>query len=427
MCAASLASFDPPPLGGATRTRAFAGADAHSATPSVRLRSEAKEEVFVSHRRISIFDTTLRDGEQSPGIALQPHDKAEIAEQLERLGVDVIEAGFPGASPGDFEGVRAVAAAVTEPTVAALARTRREDIDAAREAIADARRSRIHVFIATSAVHMEKKLGLEPHEVAAQVRWAVDYARSGADEVEFSCEDATRSDPAFVAAVCGIAVRAGATTINLPDTVGYALPEQYAWFLAEVTRLCPEMRAATLSVHCHDDLGLAVANSLAGVAAGADQVECTVNGIGERAGNASLEEIVVALKVRRDHFEIETGVRTSEIAAASRLVSTRTGYVVQPNKAVVGANAFAHEAGIHQDGMLKDERTYQIIDPTEVGVAMSLPLGKHSGRHAFARACAERGVRLVGDDLNAAFRRFKTLADGGDVVALDEVLAEVTA
>jgi len=276
-------------------------------------------------------------------------------------------------------------------------------------------------------VHMEKKLGLEPHEVAAQVGWAVDYAKSGADEVEFSCEDATRSDPGFVAAVCGIAIRAGATTINLPDTVGYALPEQYAWFLGEVRRLCPELRAATLSVHCHNDLGLAVANSLAGVAAGADQVECTVNGIGERAGNASLEEIVVALKVRRDHFEVDTGVRTSEIAAASRLVSTRTGYVVQPNKAVVGANAFAHEAGIHQDGMLKDERTYQIIDPTEVGVSMTLPLGKHSGRHAFARACAERGVRLVGDDLNAAFGRFKTLADGGDVVALDEVLAEVTA
>ena len=381
----------------------------------------------MSHRRISIFDTTLRDGEQSPGIALQPHDKAEIAEQLERLGVDVIEAGFPGASPGDFEGVRAVAAAVSEPTVAALARTRREDIDAAHEAVADARRSRIHIFIATSAVHMEKKLRLEPHEVAAQVRWAVDYAKSGTDEVEFSCEDATRSDPGFVAAVCGIAIQAGATTINLPDTVGYALPEQYAWFLAEVRRLCPEMRAASLSVHCHDDLGLAVANSLAGIAAGADQVECTVNGIGERAGNASLEEIVVALKVRRDHFEVDTGVRTSEIAAASRLVSARTGYVVQPNKAVVGANAFAHEAGIHQDGMLKDERTYQIIDPTEVGVAMTLPLGKHSGRHAFARACAERGVRLVGDELNAAFSRFKTLADGGDVVALDEVLAEVTA
>jgi 2-isopropylmalate synthase len=383
--------------------------------------------VFVSNRRISIFDTTLRDGEQSPGIALQPHEKAEIAEQLERLGVDVIEAGFPGASPGDFEGVRAVASAVTEPTVAALARTRREDIDAAREALAGARRSRIHVFIATSAVHMEKKLGLEPHEVVGQVRWAVDYARSGVDEVEFSCEDATRSDPAFVAVVCGIAIQAGATTINLPDTVGYALPEQYAWFLAEVRRLCPELRAATLSVHCHNDLGLAVANSLAGVAAGADQVECTVNGIGERAGNASLEEIVIALKVRRDYYDVDTAVRTSEIAAASRLVSARTGYVVQPNKAVVGANAFAHEAGIHQDGMLKDERTYQIIHPSEVGVEMTLPLGKHSGRHAFARACAERGVQLVGDDLNAAFRRFKTLADGGDVVALDEVLAEVTA
>ncbi len=379
----------------------------------------------MSHRRISIFDTTLRDGEQSPGIALQPHDKAEIAEQLERLGVDVIEAGFPGASPGDFEGVRAVAAAVTEPTVAALARTRREDIDAAREAVADARRSRIHVFIATSAVHMEKKLGLEPHEVAAQVRWAVDYAKSGADEVEFSCEDATRSDPGFVAAVCGIAIQAGATTINLPDTVGYALPEQYAWFLGEVRRLCPEMRAATLSVHCHDDLGLAVANSLAGVAAGADQVECTVNGIGERAGNASLEEIVVALKVRRDHFEVETGVRTSEIAASSRLVSARTGYVVPPNKAVVGANAFAHEAGIHQDGMLKDERTYQIIDPTEVGVAMTLPLGKHSGRHAFARACADAGIELGGDELRAAFQRFKRLADERQAVTLYDVFEEV--
>jgi 2-isopropylmalate synthase len=377
--------------------------------------------VFVS-RRIQIFDTTLRDGEQSPGIALQPDEKAEIAQQLERLGVDVVEAGFPGASPGDFEGVRAVAAAVRRPTVAALSRTVREDLDAAGEALADARRSRIHVFIATSPIHMERKLGLQPAEVVAQARWAVAYAAARADEVEFSCEDATRSEPEFVARVCRVAVEGGATVVNLPDTVGYALPHQYATFLADVRRRCPELRKVTLSAHCHDDLGLAVANSLAAINAGADQVECTVNGIGERAGNASLEEIVVALKVRGDHFQVETGVDTEQITAASKLVSELTGYVVQPNKAVVGANAFAHEAGIHQDGMLKDARTYQIIDPVDVGVQMTLPLGKHSGRHAFARACAERGITLSGEELNAAFRRFKALADSGGAVPLDAVL-----
>jgi 2-isopropylmalate synthase len=383
--------------------------------------------VFVSPRRVQIFDTTLRDGEQSPGIALQPHEKVEIAQQLERLGVDVIEAGFAGASPGDLEGVRAVAAAVTAPTVASLARARVEDVDAAGEALAGARRSRIHVFLATSPVHMEKKLDLEPREVVEHARRAVAHARTRADEVEFSCEDATRSDPAFVALVCRTAIEAGATIVNLPDTVGYALPAQYARFLADVRGRCPELRDVTLSVHCHNDLGLAVANTLAGVEAGATQVECTVNGIGERAGNASLEEVVVALRVRADHFDAATGIDTSEIAAASRLVSARTGYLVQPNKAVVGANAFAHEAGIHQDGMLKDERTYQIIDPAEVGVRMTLPLGKHSGRHAFAKACAERGVELLGDDLNAAFRRFKAFADSGRAVALEDVLQEVPA
>jgi len=379
----------------------------------------------VSRRRIQIFDTTLRDGEQSPGIALQPHEKAEIAEQLERLGVDVIEAGFAGASPGDFEGVRAVAAEVKTPTVASLVRAHREDIDAAAEALAPARRSRIHIFLATSALHMEKKLGLEPHEVVESARWAVEYAASRVDEVEFSCEDATRSDPAFVARVCRVAIDAGATIINLPDTVGYSLPAEYAGFLAEVRRRCPKLRGVVLSVHCHNDLGLAVANSLAGIQAGAAQVECTVNGIGERAGNASLEEIVMALEVRSEHFQIETGINTCEITAASRLVSERTGYVVQPNKAVVGANAFAHEAGIHQDGMLKDAQTYQIMEPSSVGVRMTLPLGKHSGRHAFARACAERGVRLTGDELNAAFRRFKELADAGRVVALEDVFQGV--
>jgi 2-isopropylmalate synthase len=383
--------------------------------------------VFVSPRRIQIFDTTLRDGEQSPGVALQPHEKAEIAQQLERLGVDVIEAGFAGASPGDLEGVRAVAAAVTVPTVASLARARAEDIDAAGEALAGARRSRIHVFLTTSALHMEKKLGMEPGDVLEQARWAVEYAKTRADEVEFSCEDATRSDPAFVARVCRAAIEAGATVVNLPDTVGYMLPAQYASFLAEVRGLCPELREVTLSVHCHNDLGLAVANSLAAVAAGAQQVECTINGIGERAGNASLEEVVVALRVRNDHFDAVTGIETSELANASRLVARHTGYVVQPNKAVVGANAFAHEAGIHQDGMLKDQRTYQIIDPAEVGVRMTLPLGKHSGRHAFARACADRGVELLGDDLNAAFRRFKAIADSGRAVALEDVLEQVPA
>jgi len=381
----------------------------------------------VSRRRIQVLDTTLRDGEQSPGVALQPHEKAEIAEQLERLGVDVVEAGFAGSSHGDFEGVRAVARAVSAPTVASLARTRAEDIDAAADALADAGRSRVHLVLATSPIHMEHKLCLEPNEVVRLAGWAVEYAASRVDEVEFSCEDATRSDPAFVARVCRVAIGAGATVVNLPDTVGYAVPDEYAAFITDVRRRCPELGSVALSVHCHDDLGLAVGNSLAGIRAGADQVECTVNGLGERAGNASLEEIVVALKVRGDVYDVETGIETTQIAATSRLVSERTGVVVQPNKAVVGANAFAHEAGMHQDGMLKDERTYQIIDPSDVGVRMTLPLGKHSGRHAFARALAACGVHLVGDELDAAFRRFKERADAGGAVALEDIYLEVTA
>jgi 2-isopropylmalate synthase len=312
--------------------------------------------------------------------------------------------------------------------VASLVRTVQEDLDAAAEALADAGRSRIHIFLATSALHMEKKLGLEPQEVVHAARWAVDYAAGRVDEVEFSCEDATRSDPAFVARVCRVAIRAGATIINLPDTVGFSLPAEYAAFIADVRRRCPEIRDVELSVHCHNDLGLAVANSLAGIQVGATQVECTVNGIGERAGNASLEEIVMALNVRSDYFhDVDTSINTSEITAASRLVSARTGYVVQPNKAVVGANAFAHEAGIHHDGMLKDERTYQIMDPVDVGVRMTLPLGKHSGRHAFARACADRGIELEGAELNAAFRRFKERADAGGAVTLEDVFEGVTA
>jgi 2-isopropylmalate synthase len=379
----------------------------------------------VSSRRITIFDTTLRDGEQSPGIALQPDEKVEVAEQLERLGVDVIEAGFAASSPGDFEGVQAVARSVRRATVATLCRTRQEDIDAGAEALAGAHRSRLHVFIATSPVHMAKKLELEPEEVLERVAWAVAYASERADEVEFSAEDATRSEVSFLARVCAAAIRAGATTVNLPDTVGYALPHDYARLLRTVRHLCRELDGVTLSVHCHDDLGLAVANSLAGIGAGARQVECTVNGIGERAGNAALEEIVMALRVRRDGFAAQTRVDPAQIGSASRLVERVTGYFVPRNKAVVGANAFAHEAGIHQDGLLKDTATYQIMDPAELGLEMTLPLGKHSGRHAFAQACADAGLVLAGDELAGAFARFKALADRGRPVTVGEVVTEV--
>jgi 2-isopropylmalate synthase len=381
----------------------------------------------VSSRRIQIFDTTLRDGEQSPGIALRPEEKVEIAEQLERLGVDVIEAGFAAASPGDFEGVRAVATVARRATVATLCRTRREDLDAGADALRDARRSRLHIFLATSPIHMQKKLRLTPDEVAAQAAWAVGYARGRVDEVEFSCEDATRSDPAFVARVCREVVAAGADVVNLPDTVGYALPNEYAGFFDEVRRLCPELESVTISAHCHDDLGLAVANSLAAVEAGVGQVECTMNGIGERAGNAALEEIVMALRVREERLAVDTGIDLAEIGASSALVERLTGYAVPPNKAIVGANAFAHEAGIHQDGLLKDTTTYQIIEPKELGLAMTLPLGKHSGRHAFARACADAGLQLDEELLSQAFMRFKALADSGKHVSLDALFVEVTA
>ena len=381
----------------------------------------------MSSRRIQIFDTTLRDGEQSPGIALQPEEKAEIAEQLERLGVDVIEAGFAAASPGDFEGVRAVAAAARRATVASLCRTRREDLDAGAEALQDARRSRLHIFLATSPIHMQKKLRLTPDEVVAQAAWAIAYGRALADEIEFSCEDATRSDPSFVARVCREAIAAGADVVNLPDTVGFALPNEYAAFFDEVRGLCPELESVTLSAHCHDDLGLAVANSLAAVEAGVEQVECTVNGIGERAGNAALEEIVMALRVRHDQLGVDTGIDPAEIGASSALVGRLTGYDVPPNKAIVGANALAHEAGIHQDGLLKDATTYQIIEPKELGLAMTLPLGKHSGRHAFARACADAGLQLDEELLARAFMRFKALADSGQHVSLDALFVDVSA
>jgi 2-isopropylmalate synthase len=380
----------------------------------------------LSSRRITIFDTTLRDGEQAPGIALRPDEKVEIGEQLERLGVDVIEAGFAASSPGDFDGVRAVARATKRVTVASLCRASSTDIDAAAAALEDAPRSRIHIFLATSALHMEKKLRLRPDEVVAHASSSVAQACAGVDEVEFSCEDATRSDPEFVATVCRAALEAGATTINLPDTVGYMLPAEYSAFILHVRALCPELEHVTVSAHCHDDLGLAVANSLAALSAGVQQLECTVNGVGERAGNASLEEVVMAMRVRGDALEAHTDIDLSQIGPASRLVERLTSYPVPPNKAIVGANAFAHEAGIHQDGLLKDVATYQIIDPSELGLVMTLPLGKHSGRHAFSRACEAAGLRLDKRELVEAFARFKARADAGAAVSIQELVQEVT-
>jgi len=381
----------------------------------------------VSSRKIAVFDTTLRDGEQSPGIALQPHEKAELGRRLERLGVDVIEAGFAASSPGDYEGVRAVAREVRTAVVASMCRARRDDVDAAADALAEARRSRLHVVLGTSAIHMERKLGLAPDEVLAQAAWVVAYAKARVDEVEFCCEDATRSDPEFVARVCAAAVRAGADVVNLPDTVGVALPDQYAAFLRAVRARCPELERVALSAHCHDDLGLAAANTLAAVRAGASQVEVTMNGIGERAGNASLEEVVMALRVHGRELGVHTDVDPREIGEASRLVARLTRYAVPRNKAIVGANAFAHESGIHQDGLLKDASTYQFMDPAELGLEMTLPLGKHSGRHAFARACADAGRPLEGAELVAAFTRFKSLADTGRAVTLAELFTKEVA
>ena len=371
-------------------------------------------------RRITIFDTTLRDGEQSPGIALVPDAKEEIALALDRLGVDVIEAGFAASSTGDFDGVRAVAGSVPRATVASMARANEDDVAAAAEALAPARRSRIHVVLGTSPIHMERKLGLEPPEVVERARRCVALAARLADEVEFSCEDATRSEPGFLVEIARAVVEAGASVVNVPDTVGYAVPTQYAELVRDVRRRLP--RHVVVSAHCHDDLGLAVANSLAGIAAGASQVECTVNGIGERAGNAALEEVVMALEVRRDASAAETGIDTRRIAETSRLVAGLTGYDVPRNKAIVGANAFAHEAGIHQDGMLKDPSTYQVVDPSLVGLAASLPLGKHSGRHAFAQACRDAGLALDAGELKDAFVRFKRLADTGAAVSLHDVV-----
>ncbi len=360
---------------------------------------------------LKIFDTTLRDGEQSPGISLDVAEKLEIAEQLARLGVDVIEAGFPIASPGDFEAVEAIAKGVRGPVITALSRTGFQDIDRAWEAVQHAERPRIHVFIATSLIHMKKKLRMTEDQVRDEVVAGVGRARSYCEDVEFSPEDGSRSDVDFMCDVLQLAVDNGATTLNIPDTVGYGVPEEFGQLIAHI--LATVRGDYIVSTHCHNDLGLAVANSLAGVQAGARQVECAINGLGERAGNAALEEIVMAVKTRPDYFgNVETGVRTEELARTSRVVSRLTGYPVQYNKAVVGRNAFAHESGIHQHGVLEDRETYEIIDASTVGQeAAQIVLGKHSGRHAFGDTLEKMGLRLQGDALNQAFVRFKELAD----------------
>jgi 2-isopropylmalate synthase len=378
--------------------------------------------------RVIIFDTTLRDGEQSPGISLNTAEKLEIAHQLARLGVDVIEAGFPIASPGDFEAVQAIAREVEGPVIAGLARAHAADVERAFEAVRDAGRPRIHTFISTSDIHIEHQLQSTREDVKAQARAAVAHARSLVDDVEFSPMDATRADVEFTAEVLQIAIDEGATTINIPDTVGYAMPHEFGRFLERLYELTPGLRGAVLSVHCHDDLGLAVANSFAGVLAGARQVEVAVNGIGERAGNASLEEIVMLLATRQADVGLATGVDTREIARTSRLVSRLTGYVVQPNKAVVGRNAFAHESGIHQDGVLKERTTYEIMDAATVGVddVTSIVLGKHSGRHALKAALEELGYRIDGAALNTAFKRFKEVADRKKQVTAMDLEALVT-
>jgi 2-isopropylmalate synthase len=397
--------------------------DGNVASANSTREGGSSSEAVAPTEQIRIFDTTLRDGEQAPGIALTRSEKVEIAEQLARLGVDILEAGFPISSQGEFEAVSEIASSVKGPVIAALARTTEGDIRRAAEALKGAERWRIHTFISTSDVQRESMLKMSHQQVLDSVKDHVTLAKSYTDDVEFSAQDATRTELDFLLECYRVAVECGATTINVPDTVGYATPTEFGELIRIVRERAPD--EVIISTHCHNDLGLAVANTLAGLHAGATQAECTLNGIGERAGNAALEEVVMALRVRGAAFGMRTDVVTREIGAASRLVERLTGYPVQRNKAIVGANAFAHEAGIHQDGMLKDEQTYQIMDPAELGLRMTLPLGKHSGRHAFARACADAGLQLDKQALAKAFRRFKQLADSGKTVTLSDVFEEV--
>jgi 2-isopropylmalate synthase len=376
--------------------------------------------------QVRIFDSTLRDGEQAPGIALNPDQKVAIATQLARLGVDIIEAGFPVSSPGDFEAVRRIAQEVQGPSIAALARAQAVDIDRAWQAIRFADDPRIHVFLATSPIHMEHKLRMSEEEVMTTVKTSVAQARDLTADVEYSPEDATRSQPDFVVAVCAAAVEAGATTINIPDTVGYATPADYG---ALIRRVVQEVKGdrddVVVSAHCHNDLGLAVANSLAAVQNGARQVEGAINGIGERAGNTSIEEVVMALRVRADAFGVGVGISTEEIFETSRLVAESTGYPVQFNKAVVGRNAFAHESGIHQHGVLRNRTTYEIMDPVTVGVSSTIVIGKHSGRAAFKHSLAQLGIDLGHTAFEKAFGCMKEIADRSGAISEDQLRAIV--
>jgi len=377
--------------------------------------------------RIRIFDTTLRDGEQSPGCSMNMIEKLSLARQLEKLGVDVIEAGFPIASEGDFESVRSIAKELRTARVCGLARTHKLDIERAAKALEVAAHARIHTFIATSDIHLEHKLRMSREQVLEEVGRAVSNARGYCDDVEFSAEDATRSDRDYLVQVFTVALEAGARTLNVPDTVGYTTPDEYASLIAYLKAAIPGSDEAVFSVHCHDDLGLAVANSLAAVGAGARQVECTVNGIGERAGNTSMEEVVMAIRTRPDVYaDLEVGIESREIYPSSRLLSSITGVQVQPNKAVVGDNAFAHEAGIHQDGVLKAAITYEIMTPESIGRASNeLVLGKHSGRHAFRDRLGELGFEVEGEKFERAFKRFKDLADAKKVIYNEDLEAIV--
>ncbi|MHB8172082.1 MAG: 2-isopropylmalate synthase [Thermincolia bacterium] len=362
--------------------------------------------------RIYFFDTTLRDGEQSPGVSLNIKEKLEIARQLTKLGVDIIEAGFPVASPGDFEAVKTIAQNIKGVTIAGLCRTSFADIDRAWEALKYADQPRIHTFIATSDIHLQHKLRKSRPEVLEVAVAAVKHAKSLTSDIEFSAEDAFRSDLEYLCQVLEAVIDAGATTLNIPDTVGYATPNEFGKFIADIRERVPNIHKVRISVHCHNDLGLAVANSLAAIANGAEQVECTINGIGERAGNAALEEIIMALYTRKSQYGKETGINTVEIYRTSKLVSSLTGMPVQPNKAVVGKNAFAHESGIHQDGVLKERSTYEIMNPELIGLSVNnIVLGKHSGRHAFRARLKELGYALNDEELDKAFGRFKNLAD----------------
>jgi len=379
-------------------------------------------------RRIYIFDTTLRDGEQSPGISLNTREKLEIAEQLARLGVDIIEAGFPITSLGDFEAVSTIAEKVREPVVCGLARCVDADIDRAAEALKKAERPCIHVFISTSDIHIERKLKKSKDEVLAMAVDGVKRAKRHAEIVEFSPEDATRTDFDYLCKVVAAAIEAGATTVNIPDTVGYSTPHEFGKLIADLRGAVPELDEVILSVHCHNDLGLAVANSLEAVVNGANQVECTINGLGERAGNAAMEEIVMILDTRRRTLNAATNIDTAEIAHTSRMISNLTGYSIQFNKAIVGRNAFAHSSGIHTDGMLKDRTTYEIIDPTRIGLSVSdskVILGKTSGRHAFRSHLSTLGYELSDDELEGAFARFKELADKKAEITDDDLEAIV--